>query len=255
MTSPATTMRSLDRAFDVLATLQSAAQPLRLSEVARGTGLHIATTQRILNVLLARGYAFRSGDGYTAGPAALALAHTFVLTNPISVLAQPILQQLATTTRLTASLYVRLEFSRILVGRVEGASPLSYVLPIGDLLPLHVGGAGKTFLAEMDTEERDAALAGVSEVRRADGSAVDRDALLEELDAIRREGYAVSVSERLVGIAAVTAGVRDPDGRLAAVLGVTGSDTDLTPDVVGQLVPEVRRAAASLGSRLPRGRG
>ena len=255
MTSPATTMRSLDRAFDVLSTLQAAAQPLRLSEVARGTGLHIATTQRILNVLLARGYAFRSGDGYTAGPASLALAHTFVLTNPISVLAQPILQQLASTSGLTASLFVRVEFSRILVGRVEGASPLSYVLPIGDRLPLHVGGAGKTFLAEMDAQEREAALDGVDEIRRADGSTVDRDELVAELDGIRRDGYAVSVSERLVGIAAVTAAVRDDDGRLAAVLGVTGSDTDLTPDVIASLVPEVRRAAASLGSRLPRGRG
>ncbi|MGZ8178009.1 IclR family transcriptional regulator [Williamsia sp. SKLECPSW1] len=255
MTSPANTMRSLDRALDVLSTLQSTGQPLRLSEVAREAGLHIATAQRILNVLLLRGYASRSGDGYTAGPAALAIAHAFVMTNPISVLAQPILQQLATTSGLTASLYVRVEFSRVLVGRVEGTSPLSYVLPIGDRLPLHLGGAGKTFLAEMAPDELALALDGVDAVHHSDGSRVDRDGLMSQLETIRSDGYAVSVSERLVGIVSVTAPVRDPTGSLAAVLGLTGSESELTPDVVSRLSTEVRRAASSLGSRLPRGRG
>ena len=111
--------------------------------------LHIATSQRILNVLVARGYAARTGDTYTAGPAALAVAHAFMVTNPLSLLSQTTLQQLATITGYTASLYVRVEDSRVLIARVESENPLSYVLPVGERLPLYLGGAGKLFLAEV----------------------------------------------------------------------------------------------------------
>ena len=110
MTSATTTnMRSLDRAIDILGVLQAAKNPLRLSEIGRQAGLHVATTQRILGVLLERGYAARTGDTYTAGPAALAVAHAFVVTNPLNVLARSILQQLAVSTEFTASMYVRVE--------------------------------------------------------------------------------------------------------------------------------------------------
>jgi AraC-like DNA-binding protein len=47
----ATPMRSLERAIDVLEVLEVAGTPLRLSDIARRAGLHVATTQRILTVL------------------------------------------------------------------------------------------------------------------------------------------------------------------------------------------------------------
>ena len=118
-----------------------------------------------------------------------------------------------------------------------------------------MAGTGKTFLAEMAPDELALALDGVDAVHHSDGSRVDRDGLMSQLETIRSDGYAVSVSERLVGIVSVTAPVRDPTGSLAAVLGLTGSESELTPDVVSRLSTEVRRAASSLGSRLPRGRG
>ncbi|MFC9551423.1 IclR family transcriptional regulator [Rhodococcus sp. NPDC056960] len=251
MTTPTSNMRSLDRAFDVLGVLQEAKQPLRLSEVARHSGLHVATVQRILGVLLERGYAARIGDTYTAGPAALAVAHAFMVTNPLSVLAQPTLQQLAASTGFTASMYVRVETSRVLIGRVESDNPLNYILPIGERLPLYLGGAGKTILAEMDAGEIDAILAPAGDITLAGGASISKADLLAQLDKIRSDGFAVSVSERLFGIASVTAPVRAVDGTLVAVIGVTGPVDALTDAQIEHLIPEVRRAATSLGTRVP----
>lgn len=244
-------MRSLDRSFNVLDVLQMAKQPMRLAELARASDLHIATAQRIVNVLVARGYVARAGDGYTAGPAALAVAHAYLMTNPLSVLAQPVLQQLATTSGYTASLYVRVENSRVLIARVESAHPLSYVLPVGERLPLHLGGAGKIFLAEMEPDERDSALAPIDEIRLAGGPTLSKSDLTTQLEGIRRDGYAVSISERLFGIASVTAPVRSADGVLLAVLGVTGPADSVDDVTQGQLISEVRRAADALGARAP----
>lgn len=251
MTGPASNMRSLDRSFDVLDVLQAAKQPMKLADIARGSGLHIATTQRIVNVLVARGYVARSSDGYTAGPAALAVAHAYLVSNPLSLLAQPVLQQLATNTGFTASVYVRVEHSRVLVARVESAHPLSYVLPVGERLPLHLGGAGKLFLADMAPGERGAALGDIVNVRLADGTTLTRDEFDAQLEQINAAGYAFSVSERLVGIASVTAPVRAGDGSLQAVLGVTGPSDSINDDTRAGLVAEVRRAADAFGARIP----
>ncbi|MDF3305754.1 IclR family transcriptional regulator [Rhodococcus sp. T2V] len=251
MAAPTNNMRSLDRAFDVLGVLQDAKQPLRLSEVARHASLHVATVQRILGVLLDRGYAARIGDTYTAGPAALAVAHAFMVTNPLSVLAQPTLQQLAANTGFTASMYVRVENSRVLIARVESEHPLSYVLPVGERLPLYLGGAGKTILAHLDAEEVETILAGIGDVPLAGGGTLRKDELPAQLDKIRSDGFAVSVSERLFGIVSVTAPVRAADGTLVAVLGVTGPTDALDDAQIAHLIPEVRRAATTLGARVP----
>jgi IclR family acetate operon transcriptional repressor len=251
MATATSNMRSLDRAFDVLAVLQSAKQPLRLSEVARKSGLHIATAQRILNVLQERGYAARTGDTYTAGPAALAVAHAFMVTNPLSLLAQTTLQQLAATTGFTASLYVRVENSRVLVARVESDNPLSYVLPVGERLPLHIGGAGKIILAELAPEEVDAILPDADSITLASGESRTKADLISQLEKIRSEGHAFSVSERSYGIASIAAPVRSSDGKLAAVLGITGPADAFVEPKVARLITEVRRAAIALGARIP----
>ena len=251
MTAPNSNMRSLDRAFDVLAVLQDAKQPIRLSEIARSSGLHIATAQRIVNVLLDRGYAARTADGYTAGPAALAVAHAFMVSNPLSLLAQTTLQQLASSTGFTASIYVRVENSRVLIGRVESSNPLSYELPVGERLPLHLGGAGKVMLAEMTHDEVEAALPAGDSIKLASGATVTRAELLAQLEKISAEGHAISVSERSYGIASVAAPVRAADGKLAAVLGVTGPADTLTESQITRLVTEVRWAATNLSNRIP----
>ncbi len=244
-------MRSLERAFDVLSVLQEANQPLRLAEVARASGLHIATAQRIVNVLVGRGYAAKSGDAYTGGPAALAVAHAYVVTNPLSLLAQPILQQLAVKTGYTASLYVRVERSRVLIARVESEHPLSYVLPVGERLPLHLGGAGKMFLAEMTAADVDEALATIATISLADGHTVGVDELRTQLKQIHDDGYAVTVAERQVGVGSVTAPVLATDGTMLAAMTVTCPADVLDETTLRGLIVEVRRAAGALGQRVP----
>jgi IclR family transcriptional regulator, acetate operon repressor len=244
-------MRSLERALDVLGVLQVAKQPMRLSEIARTAGLHIATTQRILNVLLERGFATRAAEAYTAGPAALAVAHAFLVTNPLGVLAQQTLQLLAAKTSCTASLHVRVEHTRVVIARVESGAPLSYVLPVGERLPLHLGGAGKTFLADLPAAEVDAILDEVGPITLASGAVESRADVKKQLKKIRSDGYAVAVSERLYGIASIVAPVRTGDGALAAVIGITAPAERLSEQQVSELIPEVRNAAITLGQRLP----
>jgi IclR family acetate operon transcriptional repressor len=246
----ASTMRSLERAIDVLEVLETARTPLRLSEVARRAGLHVATTQRILTVLEARGRIEQGPTGYRTGVAMLFGAHSYLASNPVAVAAPPVLQELAAATGLTASVFVRAGDSRAVVARVEGANPLRYLLPIGQRLPLHLG-AGKALAAHMSREEVDEMLERVGDLTRAGGDVLTPEDLRAELDEIRREGVAFSTDERVVGTSSVAAPVFNADGQCIAIVQVAGPASDPAFTDRSSLGVEVRQAAAALAARLP----
>jgi len=139
---PVTSMRSLERAIDVLEVLDGSRHALRLSEIARRAGLPVATTQRILGVLEARGRVERDAGGYRPGVGLIFGAHAYLTSSPLIMAARPVLQDLAAETGLTASLFRRVGWSRVVLARIDGTRPLRYELPVGERLPLHIG-AGK----------------------------------------------------------------------------------------------------------------
>jgi len=250
-TAKSNPMRSVHRAFDVLKVLELAQQPLRLTDLAQRTGLHVATTQRLVTVLIEHGYASRHANGYTAGPAALSTAHAFATTSPMRLVARPVLEEIATSTGLTASLYVRVQDNRVLIDRVEGGSRPQYSLPIGERLPLYPGAPGKVFLAGDPDTDLDAAARELREVTLAGGTTLDAAAIRADLERVREAGFAVSVDERRFGTTAVAALITDSAGRALGSVGLSGSTRSL-PDVHATALPgDVRRAAHTIGSRVP----
>lgn len=246
----ASTMRSLERAIDVLEVLEAARTPLRLSEIARRSGLHVATTQRILTVLEARGRVDQDASGYRTGVAMLFGAHAYLATNPVAAAAPPVLQQLASATGLTASVFVRAGDSRAVVARVEGKNPLRYVLPIGQRLPLHLG-AGKILAAYMSDNDLDDLLDQLGEISRADNQPLTPEEFREELAQIRHQGWAYAVDERVVGAASIAAPIHGTGATCTTAIQVAGPSSDPTLQEPETLSIEVRQAAAALSSRLP----
>ncbi len=251
MTAPANTMRSVQRALDLLNVLQTYQHPVRLSDLARHAGLHIATVQRMLNVLVDNGFAVRYASGYTAGPAALSIAHAYLVASPLNMIAQPIMQALSAECGLTSSLYVPLGDARVLVARVEGANPLRYTLPVGERFPLYLGASGKTILAFLDDATRKELLGAVDSIEHADGTSKPMDVFLAELGTVREQGYARSKGERALGITAVAAPILDGSGTVQGALGLTGPSDELDGERTQRVVPELRRAANAIGARYP----
>ena len=251
--SAATAMRSLQRALDLLTVLQTFQHPVRLTDLAKQTGLHITTVQRLLAVLVDNGFAVRYAAGYTAGPAALSIAHAFLVSSPLTMIAQPIMQALSAESGLTSSLYVEVGDTRVLVARVEGSNPLRYDLPVGERLPLHLGAAGKAILSRWDEPRLHGLVEALPDLRRADGSVQERSDFLAELADVRSRGTARSASERVLGVTAIAAPILDGAGAVQGALGLTGPSAELPDSTVDRLLPEIRRAAAAIGSRLPAG--
>lgn len=245
-------MRSLDRSLDVLETLQRAAGPMRLSDVANGVGLSLPTASRILAALQARGYVAAEDKRFRLGPSVLAAAHSFLVNDRLVGTARPFMQELAARTGLTSSLYERVGLERVLVARVDGRWPLRYELPIGRRLPLHLG-AGKAIAVDLDEQELDDLAEHLRAHPDGSGVALVREELVADLDALRRNGHHISVSERAFGVIAVSVPVRTPRGDLLGALSIAGPVEQNPRDVMQGWTAEVSRAAVAMGEAWSRG--
>jgi IclR family acetate operon transcriptional repressor len=241
-------MRSLERSLGILAILEESRVSLGLTDIAKASQLSKATASRILSVLERYGYVEKRWGRYRLGAAILPLAHAFVLGNELARVAQPVLQELARITEETASLSVRVGFKRVLVARVEGARPLNFVLPIGERLPLHVG-AGKILAGSMSNEELERMLDELGEMHLADGTPLTREQFWEELAKVKRQGYTISLGERMLGIVALGAPVLDIDGSILAAVTLAGARERMTPEKIELACVSVRDAARIIGER------
>ena len=241
-------MRSLSRAMEVFAELQRAERPQRLSDLARTCGMSLPTTLRILRVLQDFGMVSQTDKSYRIGPAVLPAARSYLENDPLVVAARPILQQAASQTGLTASLYTRLGFERILVARVDGDAPLRYDLPLGKRLPLTMGAAGKILLASASEEELQQVVTAAIAIGHEDATFT-----VEELRSRLPEpgtDYAYSSDERATGVRSVAVAVPNRLGRHSESISLTSPVEAVSHATLTAGVPELRRAAGRLSELL-----
>ena len=117
--------------------------------------------------------------------------------------ARPVLEGLRDESGESTQLYVREGEQMVCVAAVERVSGLRDTVPVGAIMPLSRGSAGKVLLAW--------APGGVD--RRPDAA---------QLRGIRVRGWAESVAEREAGVASVSAPVFGEDGRLRAAVSISG---------------------------------
>lgn len=241
--------RTVERALDIVDFVSTVRSPVKLSQISRQTGLHLATTQRLATTLVHRGYLRVSDAGYTVGPSVLSLARAFTLQDRLSVVSFPVLQNLTDSTGLTSSVYVRTGDTRVLTCRVDAPHPMRYQLPIGQRLELTRGG-GKVLLAYQTAEDAPPAMEGMAEAKLADGRIQSPEDLAAELATVRSQGYYLSISERHHGTVSLTAPIWSPDGVLCGAVNIVAHDDTLTGEQVMELRPHLMSAARNIGEQM-----
>lgn len=198
----------LDKAVAILDVLEGGG--CLLDELAALTGLSRATTHRLAVALETHALVARDEDGrFVLGP-------RLIGTTLVSV-ARPVLDDLRDRTGESAQLYVVRRDGRVCVASSESLHGLRTIVPVGAVLPLDRGSAGKVLR-------------------------YDRDAL--------RKGWADSVEEREKGVASVSAPVYHDDEIVAAV-SVSGP-VERTTRAPGR---KYGRAVVEAARRIERGMG
>jgi IclR family acetate operon transcriptional repressor len=242
--------QTVERAIAILETFQGAKPSLGITEIARTVGLNVSTTHRLVKALVNAGYMEQetTSERYRLG-LGIAVIGQRALEHSGYHLAKPILNSLVEATGESCSIGIRRDQQVVVIERTVSVQPLRFDHPAGAEILLHASGMGKTLLAFGPATPKDA-IAGLRGLPRYTTRTITtRVALLTELEAVRKRGYATNVEERYDGVSGIAAPILDADGVAHAAIGVQGPSLRLTAARLKELAPLIRRAAAEIAVR------
>jgi DNA-binding IclR family transcriptional regulator len=243
------TVQSVDRAISILQVLARHGSA-RVTEIAVELGVHKSTVFRLLATLEARGLVGQNAErgSYQLGYGVVQLAAGASKKHDISVIGRPICQELAATVGETVNVAIHDGSTVISIDQVIGSATVTSVNWVGQRTPLHATSAGKVFLAHMPQDQVHTLLSEELE-SYTPHTVVDPAALRQQLALVRELGYAYTLEEHEIGLAAVAAPIRSLDGQVVAAVAISGPRYRLNEDTIPDLAQHVLAAAAEISQR------
>jgi IclR family transcriptional regulator, KDG regulon repressor len=245
----------LHKLLDILETIRESRSGMGLADLSRALGMPKPTTYRIVATLERRGYLARDGDGHYRMTRKFFEMHQTESDEQVLVrTAQPVMERLVETCRETVNLGVLDAAEVVVVETVESPQAIRMTSKVGNRRYLHSTALGKVLLSGLPEKEvlRLIRIQGLP--RLMPKTIVTRKALFEELELIRRQGYALDDEENEPDGRCIGAPIHGLDGRVVAALSVSAPSfrvdvaraRSLAPDLAAAC-HDVSRALAKLG--------
>lgn len=246
-------VQSVERALKILEVLADDGEGYRLTDIASETDLSPSTVHRLLTTLERRQFAqFNSTTGlWHVGRQAFSVGSTFVRQHNFVAPALPFLRRLRDLTRETANLGVVDDGEVVVLAQVESREIMRAITRVGGRVPVVMSGMGKAILSTYGETD----IPVLIPAHRTASSNKARAPLRQELQRIRRQGYAIDDEDFFTGIRCVAAPVYGPHGEAICSISVSGLTSRLPDDRLERLGELLRDTAQemtiALGGRLP----
>jgi DNA-binding IclR family transcriptional regulator len=221
------------RTLRILEVLGRADHPMTPTEINAELGLPKQTVHRLCTTLISEGYLVRntSGKGLRPGRRLRLVASGILFASRFHIARHQILVDLAEQVSETVNFVVPEDDGMVYLDRVETDWPFRVQLPIGTAVPFHCTASGKTFLASLAPASRRSMVRNLKLQKLTPNTHGDPDSLLEELDQIASQGFAVDNEEFVEGMVAIAVPIRDGNGRYFASVAFHGPTQRLTIDL------------------------
>jgi IclR family pca regulon transcriptional regulator len=201
-------VQSLSRGLAVIRAFGADRGELKLSDVARATGLTKPAARRFLLTLARLGYVRSEGSKFSLLPRVLDLGYGHMSGLALPDLATPHVEQLVAMLDESSSVFVPDGQHIVCVVRVPSKRITIEVVPVGTRLPAYATSMGRVLLAAMAADELDGYLAETPLERLTGRTLTDPGRLRAEVAKVARQGYAVVDQELEEGLRAVAAPIR-----------------------------------------------
>ena len=134
----------------------------------------------------------------------------------------PSMREILELTNETTQLCVLAEAQCVILEQLPSRHPFKYVVDLGSRAPTQCCAPGKAMLAFLPEPELKAALDQLTFQAFTPNSILSAEALLPELERIRKAGYALDLAEHFEGIHCIAAPLLDAHGRPFAAITIAG---------------------------------
>jgi IclR family pca regulon transcriptional regulator len=240
-------VQSLERGLAVIRAFGADSPELRLSDVARATGLTRAAARRFLLTLVKLGYVRQDGTEFSLRPRVLELGYAYLSALTLPEVAQPHMEALVAEVNESSSIAVLDDLDIVYVARVPTQRIMTITIAVGTRLPAYATSMGRVLLAGLDEDALEARLERFELERFTPTTAASSDDLRERIEVTRTAGWAMVDQELEQGVRSAAVPIRDANGRVLAALNVSVHATRMTMPVLRrEVVPKLLRTASAI---------
>nr|WP_282707205.1 IclR family transcriptional regulator C-terminal domain-containing protein [Nonomuraea coxensis] len=218
-----------------------------LADASRATGQPRATVRRAVQTLERLGYAAARGTRFVLLPKVLELGYAHLSGLPFRAVVQPHLADLVARVHESASVAVLSGEDIVYLARRPTRRIMSVDITVGTRFPAYATSMGRVLLADLPEERLDA-IAVKPLSSRTIATTAELKAVVRQVAA---DGYALVDQELEEGVRSLAVPIRDGSGRVVAAVNVATHASRATPgDLVREVLPELREAAARMAADL-----
>lgn len=220
---------SVDRALDILLFLYNNGKEMGISDIGRGLGLHKSTVHRSLATLENKGFVYQNKENgkYWLGIKIYAMGLLIGEKLSLADLIKPYSKELFDEFQEVVNVSILDESSPggyktiIILKEVDTNKVLSVNPRIGSSSDAHTSSVGKCLLAfskDVDLKE----FSDKSLKKHTENTLANGNDLLNEIEKVRKNGYAIDDEEQEIGLTCIGAPILDRDGNAIAAISMLG---------------------------------
>lgn len=220
---------------------------LSIADVAKMTGLDRATARRCLLTLSELGYADYDGKFFTLTPRILRLGHAYLSATPLPHIVQPLLDRLSEEVGQSASVSVLDGAEVVYVARASQRRVMSINLMAGSRLPAYCASMGRVLLAFLPPDQAKDLLEQSQRQKNTPHTLVEVEELMDELQRVRAQGYAVINQELELGLCSIAVPLYDARGRVIAAINIGAPAAQIAAnEMADRFLKPLQKVAADL---------
>lgn len=246
-------VRSVQRAFELLAVFGPGRPSLNLKQAAEATGFDRAVVRRYLLTLEQLGYLARMPDeSFRLRPKILTLAWNYLGSDPLSAASEEPLRMLRDATGESCAVTVLSGATACFVGVANAEAGLSIRLTLGNELPCYCTAMGRTLLGGLPRDQVADLVRHTPRPRHTSHTPTDVDWVLDRVRTVAERGWDIADEEMELGVRSVAVRIPRPAHLAPAALSVSAptarcSVADLRGRILRAARDSVHQIAAGLG--------
>lgn len=217
------TIQSIERAVAILDYLADKSNGERLTTLSRELDLNKSTAFSLISSLEAYGLVSQDQETGRYSLGLRMLHYGLAVQNHMDMVrdAQPHLEKLSALYGETAHMATLSGTEIVYVAKAESTRNIRMVTQIGGKTPAHCSALGKVLLAALPEEQLSALIEQMDFTRYTPATVTDPARFLQELEDVRRNGYAYDQEERESGLFCIAAPILDAQKKCIAAISIS----------------------------------
>jgi len=244
-------INSILKALDILALFSDTEPRLDLAAISERLGLPKSTVHNLLQTLMSRGLIEQVEKGsYAVGTALIVLSQSARVNVELRDRAAPMLRELADVCHESTYLTVREGDCVLYIYAVESRHRLLARSAIGERVPLHCTGNGKSILAQFSSSELAAYARRTGLPRFTPYTITTLEGLSEEIKRTQVRGFAIDQQEHELNTYCLGAPIFDGSAHTVGGCSISGSDPEIISSRLPLLVEHLKYFAQEISRRM-----